>query len=650
MSKTTPHWRNFLICAALVLLTGIVYFQVGHFEFTNFDDNMFVVSNHHLEEGLTLHSLSWAATTNYGYNWHPLTWFSFLLDYQLWGRDAGNIHLVNAALHVASAALLFLALVRMTAAPWRSGFVAALFALHPAHVESVAWVAERKDVLSAFFWMLTLLAYARYAEKPKLDRYLLTLGCYALSLLAKPMAMTLPFVLLLLDYWPLGRTRWLNPVVGHRTPPTIGRLLLEKIPLLALAIVTGALAFWAQSSGGAIAPSDHLPLAIRIENSFVSYVRYIGMMLWPIHLSVLYSYAVWRTSVVATAAALLAAITIFVVRQRKSEPFLLVGWFWFLIILAPAIGLVQLGRQALVDHHTYLSFIGLFIVLAWAVPDSWLRQPARRTAAGIIGVAVLAICSVLTWNQLQNWQDSEALFQHVLDVIKPSSLARGYMIWHEDQPLPSEIKGVWFEDGMQLVPEPNFAEAYSNLGVALMDKHHVSQALQAYRNALHFEPGQAGLHVNMAIALGQEGEKDEAIAEYKKAILLKPDDDKLRTIAANGLFSLGDAPDGIVQYRLLTQTQPENAFIHNNLGYALQMDDKIDEAIVEYKAALHLDPRNLAAHFNLASAWCVQGKLTEAEREYRVILQIRPNDPTALQNLNSVLAREGNLRRNGSQN
>lgn len=592
MTKIPAARRNLLICLGLAISTLLLYFQVRHFALTDYDDDLFIGRTSPVELGLTLRNLCWAFTTSYAYTWHPLTWISYMLDCQLWGPDPGAIHLVNALFHVFNVVLLFLIFNRMTRAPWRSAFVAALFAFHPCHVESVAWVAERKDVLSSFFWMLTVLAYVRYVEKPDPKRYALCLGGYVLALLSKPMVITLPFVLLLLDYWPLGRTRWEKPAIGERTPFSLGRLLKEKTPFLLLAAICAMVAYATQTHGHAVASAVRLPFLARLENSIVSYVRYIGMMLWPVHLTVFYPYAIWKPITVIVAAVGLIVVTLLVDRQRRNKPYLLVGWLWYLGTLVPVIGLVQVGHQALVDHHTYIPYVGLFIMIAWSVPDSLFQRTSGKWLGAALASGVLVPCIVLSWFQIQTWKNSGTLFQRVFAVTRPNPFVLGYLTWR--QVIPAAGTGAPKETKIKLLQEPNLAEAHVNLGTAYLGEGRVQDAITEYQKALHYEPDQEFVYTNIGNLMLGRGDFDGAIEQYRQAVRVDPD----------------------------------NAKLHNNLGVMYSRQKRTLEAVEQYKAALKINPDFLPAHANLAHAYADEGRIEEANAENAEIQRIKENQPS----------------------
>jgi tetratricopeptide (TPR) repeat protein len=453
--RRTDVW----ICLAIIVATLTVYSQVRHYEFINFDDPEYVGDNIHVRAGLTASGVAWALHSFEAANWFPLTWLSHMIDYQLFGMDSGWSHLTNVWLHALSALLLYAVLLRMTSARWPSASVAFLFALHPLHVESVAWIAERKDILCALFWFLTMWFYARYVERPGVARYLMTAAAFGLGLMSKPMIVTLPFVLLLLDVWPLGRAEWPWKWNSARS------LLIEKLPFLAMAAGGSALTVLAQRAGGAVAPLAELSLSNRIGNALLSYVAYIRDMFWPSGLALLYPLP--RTlpvAGVAAAGAALAAISVLAAVQFRKRPYLAIGWFWYLGTLVPVIGLVQVGTQARADRYTYIPLIGLFLMLAWGAAELAQRVPRARKA--VVAAAALACsgCVAGTWFQIQYWASSETLFRHSLEVA--------------EAPL-----------------------SHNNLGNALMAKGQLPEAIREFRAALRLLPRYADAHFNLGIAL-----------------------------------------------------------------------------------------------------------------------------------------------------
>jgi Flp pilus assembly protein TadD len=554
MTDTSQWRRSFLICLCLAAVTAAVYRPVRHFEFTNYDDPSYVTENPHVQGGLTLPGVVWAFTSTHFSIWMPVTWLSCMADCRFFGLNSGAHHLVNVLFHVANTLLLFILLKRMTAAPWRSAFVAALFALHPLHVESVAWVAERKDVLSTLFWMLTMLAYVHYVEKPNRTRYALTMGVYALGLMSKPMLVTLPIILLLLDYWPLGRTHWVPSGVGTITKRSAGFLLREKLPFLALMIPASVVTYWAEQRGGSVILLDKLPIAARFANALISYVRYLGNTLWPVNLAVYYPYQTWSFTTVCGAAAVLAVVSWFVVWQVKRQPHLITGWLWYLGTLVPVIGLVQVGTFTMADRYTYIPSVGLFMMLAWSLPGTPVKRPLIRIAAVTAAAALLLSCTLVTAQQIQYWQNSETLFRHALRVTK------------------------------------NNLVAHENLGKTLAEHGHLEEATSEFLAALRINPASATAHSNLASALAAQGRFAEATLQYQAALRIKPDSAEAHYNLGVALASQSKLSDAIGEFARARQLDPEHAQAHYNLGALLASQGRIAEATAEYREAIHLRP------------------------------------------------------------
>ena len=538
----------------LAVLIAAVYWPVGHAGFLTYDDAQYVTANPHVQAGLTIRDVMWAFTAYHSANWHPLTWLSHALDCECFGRNAGGHHAVSVLLHVANTVLLFLVLRRMTGATWRSAGVAALFGVHPLHVESVAWVAERKDVLSGLFWMLALWGYVRYVERPTRGRYAMVVGWYAMGLMAKPMVVTLPFVLLLLDYWPLGRTRWRRSAVGNNAPLRFGALVREKLPFLALAAVSCGVTIWAQHSGGAISSLERLPLGARMANAVVSYARYMEKAAWPSGLAIFYPYQAWPPRVVIVAGAILVAVSGTVIWRARCQPHLAVGWFWFLGVLAPAIGLVQVGGQSMADRYTYLPLIGLFIMLCWSVPSRAMERWDLKVITCDAAAVVLAVCAVLSRGQVEYWKDSETLFRHALDVTRDNWLAHYNLGIALEQTGKTEEAIAHYEQALRI--KPNYAEAHNNLGVMFEHQDKLPEAIAHYEQALRIKPDSGGAHNNLGVALVRLGRMQEAMEHFEQALRINPDDAKA----------------------------------YYNLGVVLAQAGRISEAIAHYDQALRLKP------------------------------------------------------------
>jgi tetratricopeptide (TPR) repeat protein len=553
------------ICLALALITLVVFWQVRNFEFIHYDDVEYITQNPHIQSGLNLKSIKWAFTTGYASNWHPLTWLSHILDCRIFGLAAGGHHLVNLLLHIINTLLLFVVLARATGRQWPSAFVAALFALHPLHVESVAWVSERKDVLSGLFWMLTMLAYVRYVQKPSAGMYLLALLMFALGLMAKPMLVTLPFVLLLLDYWPLNRLKTQD--LGLWTRAT--KLFLEKVPFFVFSTVSSVVTFLVQRSAGAVKDIHILPLDIRLANALISYVRYIIRMFRPTGLAMFYPYDINKLFLrqAIAAAAMLLVISVLVVRFASGRRYLPVGWLWYIGMLVPVIGLVQVGNQSFADRYTYMPLIGLFIIVSWGMSDVLAGWSYGRIIAGVLMSVVISVLSICTFFQVGYWRDSIRLYEHTLAVTSNNSII------------------------------------HHNLAFALQSKGISDRALSHYQQSLRIEPNFAEVHNNFGIALQSLGRLDEAISHYQQAIKLKPNYVKALNNLGNALSEKGLPGEAVDYFQKGLQFEPNNPELHNNLGLTLQSEGKLDEAISHFRSALRYNPEFYEAHF------CPKGRL-----------------------------------------
>lgn len=629
---------NFWIYLGLLVVTVFAYLQVRSFEFINFDDPDYVTGNPHVRAGLTFAGVIWAFTSREAANWFPLTWFSHMLDCQLFWLRSGFHHLTNVFWHVLATLMLYAFLYHATRARWRSAVVAFLFALHPLHVESVAWIAERKDVLSAFFWFLTLWAYLRYTERPTPLRYALALASFSLDLMAKPMAVTLPFVLLLLDMWPLRRALLIPNREYWR------KVIVEKLAFLALSAIVVVVTFWVQRASGAVQALSALPIALRVENAVVSYVVYVGQMFWPVHLAVFYPYpsalTIWQA-----AAATLAIIgtTILVLRRFRPYPYLAIGWFWYLGTLVPVIGLVQVGPQARADRYTYIPMVGLTIMLAWGVTDLLRRWQPSKAVRISAAMASCVPCFALTCVQIQNWRDSESLFRHALAVTQRNYLAEhnlGVALAANPAQLPEAITHL--RAAVNLAP--NSAKARTDLGNALANiPGHLQEAVSQYEAALRLAPNSAIAHNDLANALARlPGRLEEALSHYRQALRLRPDYAEAHNNLGTAFAAmLGRLPDAIAEFQAALRIDPNYSQARANLNAALLQDPaRRPEALAQSAAATRHEPDSADAHANLASALeRTPGRLQDAIAEYKIALRLRPDSAILHYNLGTALAK-----------
>ena len=520
MSGTSNKYQSLWICLALALVTFAVFWQVQYNEFVDYDDDKYVVKNPYIQSGLNLKSIEWAFTATRASNWHPLTWLSHTLDCQLFGLNPKWHHLVNLLLHTVNVLLLFLVFKDMTGALWQSAYVAAVFALHPLHVESVAWVAERKDVLSTMFWLLTMAAYLRYVRRHSLIWYMVTLLLFALGLMAKPMLVTLPFVLLLLDYWPLCGTGFQPVNTRPRWPCHMRQAVFEKLPFFVLSAISSVITFLAQQKGGAMTGADVLALRIRFANAIVSYMRYVGKMIWPGELAVLYPYQIDRLLFLKAAAAglVLLAVTMLIVRLSGRHRYLAAGWFWYLGTLVPVIGFVQVGSQTFADRYTYIPLTGLFIIVAWGMPELFAKWRHKRVLFGVSAATILLALSICTYLQLRYWRNSIALFEHTLKTVSDDGTIN-YNLGNVFQSRGSlEEAMAHYRQAVKI--KPDYIKALNNLGNILVEQGRFDEAIDCFNQGLRFAPNDVLLRYNFAVTLVSAGKPDEAANEFSYALQL----------------------------------------------------------------------------------------------------------------------------------
>ena len=603
-------------------MTLALFWQVQNHQFINYDDPSYVTENRHVQTGLTPESVLWAFTSTEEANWHPLTWLSHMVDVELYGLNPEGHHLTNLLFHVMNTLLLFWVLNRMTKAVWQSAFVAALFAVHPLHVESAAWVAERKDVLSGFFWMLAMGAYVLYTERPTFKRYLPVLLFFALGLMAKPMLVTLPFVLLLLDYWPLGRIRWSS--------------VREKIPLFILTILSSVGAYYAQEKGEALRSVEQFPLDVRIENALVSYIRYIIKMIWPSDLSIFYPHPgsglpAWG---IGGAALLLAGVSLFVFLRTRAKPHLAVGWLWYLGVLVPVIGLVQVGSQAMADRYTYLPLIGLFIMIAWGASDVAAKGRSGKVALPILAVLLISAASIRTMFHLRHWTDNIALYEHALEVDPENYRAHhGLGVFYGEQGRFDEAI-THIRTSIQL--QPNNPEIYNHLGMSLAGLERSEEAIQAYRTAIKLQPNFPAAYFNLGNAYKRQKRMTEAVQAYQTALKLQPDFIDVRSSIGTLYKELGRLEEAIEEFQAALKLRPDSADAHNNLGAAYATKGLLDEALEEFHISLKINPNQVEAHMNIGSILRQKGNMNQAREEFKKVLEVKPDFPPARQALESL--------------
>jgi tetratricopeptide (TPR) repeat protein len=578
--------KKISVCLILAAITLFAYWPVQNHEFINFDDDLYITGNHRVKAGMTLDGLIWAFDFNQRSYWHPLAWLSHMLDVELFGLSPTGHHLTNLWIHLANSLLLFWIFYRTTGCLYRSAFIAALFAVHPLNVDSVAWAAERKNLLSTFFWMLSLLFYVRYVENPSINRYSLILVVFAMGLMVKPMLVTLPFVFLLLDFWPLERLRF-NHWQKHDSAKPAGEgilkrqshvlnLVMEKIPLLVLSGVSIWLSILSSQKLDMVVATDAVPMTLRIANALVSYLNYLAKMIWPRNMAVFYPFPkdlpLWQ---IAGSGVLLVAVTALFLLRSNRKPYLATGWLWYLGTLVPVIGIVQAGEwPSMADRWVYIPMIGIIMIIAWAVPEMTSKWRHKIPALAVLGISVIACCVVLVRIQLQYWENSRVLFKHTLEVTQENAIA------------------------------------HNNLGSALLWKGETTAALHHFRAALTLRPKMSKFHNNIGHALMKLGRVTEAVDRYLESIRLNP---------------------------LEAET-------HNSLAVALIEQGRLAESILHLQKALRLEPNYADAYVNLGAAYRRQGQPKRAAKCYAEAIRLRPDLPEAYNNLGLLLLREGKLK------
>ncbi|HVO67135.1 MAG TPA: tetratricopeptide repeat protein [Syntrophales bacterium] len=687
--------KTLTIYIFLTLATLAAFWQVNYCDFINYDDPKYVTKNIHIQDGVTMDGIWWAFTTGYAANWHPLTWLSHMLDFQLFGLTSGRHHLTNLLFHIANALLLFFVLHRMTKALWQSAFAAALFALHPLHVESVAWVAERKDVLSTFFWIVTMGAYCYYVERPSPQRYLYVLVFFTLGLMAKPMLVTLPIVLLLLDYWPLGRferntaDQTVQEKSGNRALPDKQRvrlrrrdaiklkekvhtdksadiryqlvlirpLLWEKIPLFALSVISCIITYIAQQKGGAVRSFEAFPLSDRVSNAIVSYVVYIRDMFWPRNLAVFYPYYhEWKLWQILAALIILSAITFMVIRAARKLRYLPIGWFWYVGTLIPVIGLVQVGAQARADRYTYIPMVGLFIMLAWGIPELLEKWSYRERVFIGLSTLTLSCLFMLTWTQVGYWKNDFTLYNHALQVTEKNhvvSYNRGNAyaaVGDHKQAIADYDKAIEINPGIAIVYynrgnayaalgnkkqaiadydktielDLDFAKAYYSRGNASMALRNQKQAIADYDNAIKINPNDAEAYINRGNSYMTLGNPKQAIADFDKAIEINPGIAKAYYNRGNAYVALGNQKQAIMDYDRAIKINPNDAEAYINRGNSNTALGDPKLAIADYDKAIGINPEIATAYYNRGNAYAALGNRKQSIVDYDKAIEINP--------------------------
>jgi len=638
-----------VICILLSVLVLAIYWKVQYHEFINYDDGRYITENKHVKSGLSKENFIWAFTHLHSANWHPITWLSHMLDSHFYGLNPRGHHLTSLGFHIANSLLLFSVLCRMTGEIWKSCFVASLFAFHPINIESVAWASERKNVLSTFFLLLTMWAYINYIQKKNFTRYSIVLLFFILGLMSKPMLVTLPFVFLLLDYWPLNRfkipladTLPSRKEISQNKNRLLIILLFEKIPLLILVAGSCTITLIAQKSWGAVVSLENVSLISRISNALVSYLKYLEKMVLPKNFSIFYPYpaegiVLWK---VLMSGLILITITFISIRLIKKAPYIVVGWFWYLGTLIPVIGLVQVGQQAMADRYAYVPLIGIFIIIAWGLPELLKNYIFRKKLLLFLTGIYFSVLVTLCWIQLQHWKSSITIFQHAINVT--------------DKKYPSFV-GVYNNLGVVLIAQmkfeeaitnfikavelqPNYPESYNNMGYALSELKRFSEANVYYEKAIRLKSDYAEAHNNLANSLSKTTSFNKAIIHYKKAIQYKPDFSKANFNLGITLNKSNYSEEAIPYLEEAIRLEPNFFQAHLALGNILILKDNFERAIYHLETTIRLDSNNAVAHNSLGSIFGQQENFKKAITYFNIALKLNPFYIEAHQNLGTALA------------
>lgn len=583
-----------VIGVSLIIITFSLYYQVKNFDFINFDDEDYVVQNPYVKKGITGESVKWAFTAFYAGNWHPLTWLSHMIDCELFGLDAGKHHLTNVVFHILNTLLLFIVLKKFTGAIWQSGFVAMLFAIHPLHVESVAWISERKDVLSTFFFLLALWSYLSYVRRHQFLHYLFTMGWFLCGLMSKPMLVTFPFVLLLLDYYPLRRF--------HHFKTDALKLVIEKIPFMVVCVISSGITILAQRKGGAVSSFELHPLGLRLQNAIHSYVQYIKKTVVPIDLTIYYPYPAFYSLIEIIGAILfLFSITVLAILLNQKYPWFLMGWLWYVGTLVPVIGIVQVGSQAMADRYSYIPLIGIFIIIAGVGNELYKTGKIHAKPIGILCFFIILYFCSLTYIQIQFWENSIRLFRHALEV------------------------------------NPNNGIAHNNLGAALGAQGKISEAIYHFSESVRITPDNKEAWQNLGFAMELQGKIPEAIQYYKKALAISSDLKKAHINLGKILAHQGSTDEAKVHFQQALRLDPDNPEVHHELGLIFANQQQPVVAIHHFQTALQFQPDNVQFKNNLAVAMISVGNVDGAIKLFQEILDHDPDNELAKQNLKMAL-------------
>lgn len=631
MNNTYGLKKEHFLSFSLLFVVLIAFSSVINNGFVNFDDFYYVLQNDHVRAGLTGNGIFWAFTTFHAANWHPITWLSHMLDCQLFGLNPVGHHLVSLFFHVANTLLVFLILREGTGKLWESFAVAVLFGLHPLRVESVAWISERKDVLSGFFGLLSMLFYIRYAQRPSWRGYGAVLTTLVLGLMSKPMLVTLPFVYLLLDCWPLRRIH-LDPSAWP-----LKKILLEKLPMLMLAAVACMITYYAQSTGGAVWKMEVFPISWRIIGGIVAYQIYLGKIFLPVNLAILYPHLGYSITFAQSMAAalILILITLVGIWQIRERPYLIIGWLWFAGMLLPVSGIIQVGLQSMADRYTYLPSIGIFIALVWFISSIIPNKKRDAALMAFLILSVICLLSLTTYHQTQYWRDTATLFRHTLEVTKNNYLAQnmlGNELTNKEQFKEARIH---LDEALRIVP--SYSEAYVNLGQCLEKQGFKLEALDQYRKAIKLKPSNALGHIQLGNVLTELGHKQEAITHYRMAAQFVDDNSWSHDLLGIKFYYAGDTGEALIQFQRALKLAPLNADTYNNLGMLYLHAGNLGKARKSFSRALELNPNLFATYNNMGLVLMKMGDLKNAAHYLMVALDMNPHYEKARKNFNQLI-------------
>jgi protein O-mannosyl-transferase len=643
---------EFFIVAFLLVSILAVYYQTRFFEFVYYDDPKYVRDNPMVMLGITLDSVRWAfSSIGYASNWHPVTWLSHMLDVDLYGLNPGMHHVTNVIFHIANTLLLFFLFYRLTCEKWKCAAIAALFALHPLHVESVAWIAERKDILSTFFWILTTWSYVWYVERRGLRRYLLVIMLFVLGLMSKPMLVTLPFTLLLLDFWPIRRPELVRPenTISSQSMRTIisgihwsgfGSLIWEKLPLFILAGISSIITYLAQSRGGAVSNLDILPISSRIANAIIAYCTYLYKIICPFNLAVFYPYSkMFNPLTVVGSLFLLVLVTLLMFKYTKRFPFLIIGWLWYLGTLIPVIGIVQVGYQSLADRYTYIPSIGIFVMLVWGISSLFKQWRIGRYVLVVSFIAIIPVLMWATWLQAGYWKNSITLFSHAIDVTKDNYLAHTNLSAALFE--KGDVQGTIYHSREALRIKPDYVQAHCNLGLGLMSQGNYQDAIDHFRQSIQINPSYINAYYNLGSSFYKLGKLDEAIIQFQEVLKLNPQHAGAQKGIEITLTKEKEIDGVITQMNEALKVDSKNSVLNYRLAELYRGKGNTKDAITHYEKSLLSNPNLIQAYNNLAALYAQRGEYNNSLSSLQKMASLKPNDPDVYYNMACIYSKQG---------